>query len=351
MIRKLEIIVGYSCNFRCSYCYEQCRSDSYDSRVMSSNIIDLVNKRIDEYYHTKLNKDDTLQIIFFGGENLLHTRQINEIIKGCCNKNILFRLVTNGSLVDKHKDIILHWQDLLDNKLSVLVSYDYILQDINRCKNTYDLVRNNILWLDRRYISISTNTTFTSGSESKIYDCFIDYTKLQKELRHNKFKFRIGMDGYGDAIRYVNLEKLKESLQNIQRYIFNNPEWKSSISYKYGKVQGICSRYHNCGLGDRVLGCIDYDGKMYPCQGFVYDKFKEVCSYGHISMDFDTLQVNKLILLNKLNYSRRFKVCEECSFLCKVCPLNTIKDKLEEFNGMPEPFHCRFCSEITKYLG
>ena len=351
MVRKLEIIVGYACNFRCRYCYEQCRSDSYDSRVMSDDMINLVNKQINKYYDTQLDKDDILQVIFFGGENLLHTHQINKIIEGCYKKNILFRLVTNGSLVKKYKDIISHWQELLKNKLSILISYDYILQNTNRCKNTYDLVRKNILYLDKQGISISTNTTFTSNSESMLYDCFIDYTKLQKELKHNKFKFRIGMDGYGDAIRYINLEKLKDSLQNIQKYIFNNPEWKNSISYKYGKVRNVCSRYHNCGLGNRMLGCIDYDGCMYPCQGFVYDKFKEVCSYGHVSMNFDTLKTNKLNLLNKLNYNRRFKVCEECSFLCKVCPLNTIKDKLEEFNGMPEPFHCKFCSEITKYLG
>jgi uncharacterized protein len=114
---KLTICPTYSCNLKCSYCFERVLGkDMYDRR-MSRDIQDLIIK----YYHKRCNElqgvsqipdlDDV--IIWYGGEPLLNIEVI-DYLQGKLNmiadqygRSLRAQIVTNGTLLDAEKQQIL----------------------------------------------------------------------------------------------------------------------------------------------------------------------------------------------------------------------------------------------------
>ena len=346
MKKKIEINPTRACNFRCKYCYEQNVSNAYDTSLKMS---DEVIERLIEYIrweYPRISYADQLTLVFYGGECLLGSDVIDKIISSLAPYDIRYNFSTNGSLVDSNKDLLLKWKDLAGrHNIDIGISYDYFLQEQNRCKNTYSKVRDAIRWLDSNNFIYQTNTVFPKENLKDFIPTFEDYLQLQKELKH-PYLFKCNIDN-GRAsscnlqITYDDLVKISEP---IQQYFIAHPEYINNISWKMKNT-----RVRNCGLGWRVICGVDYDGSVYPCNGSIFMKPIVDLQYGSIFDDFFKLNEKRSELLNKLPWHITNK-CRYCPNICTACPLNTIKSSIKEFNKQPSNDFCKTMGLLSRII-
>jgi uncharacterized protein len=98
-VLSLIIMPTMACNFRCSYCYE-----NHKTTVLTEK----VKENIVSYIANHINRFDSIEIQWFGGEPLLEIDNmiaLSKEIKNTCEQNgKLFRssITTNGYLLDTH---------------------------------------------------------------------------------------------------------------------------------------------------------------------------------------------------------------------------------------------------------
>ncbi len=69
MKTKFEVIVGYQCNYRCKYCFEQYVDWAYSNKRMDEDVLNRTATYIKRYYE-QLSANDSINVGFYGGENL-----------------------------------------------------------------------------------------------------------------------------------------------------------------------------------------------------------------------------------------------------------------------------------------
>lgn len=104
-MKKIEIVPGWGCNFKCNYCYQVRNGWRDNNKRMNSNVAEksalLVSRYADLY--------PDLQVTFYGGESLLYDDVIDIFVNVLKNKsNVHLHFVTNGSLINKLQTKILH---------------------------------------------------------------------------------------------------------------------------------------------------------------------------------------------------------------------------------------------------
>ena len=126
-IHRLEITVGFKCNYRCKYCVQSyCHKDE-SSDFEFSKFVEAFEKSnlLSQIYTIKLT----------GGEPLLYFDRVKAFVKYFredLNFNKPISLVTNGELFDKEK-----LEFCLKNKIYVFFSHDAHAQTYYRNKTDY----------------------------------------------------------------------------------------------------------------------------------------------------------------------------------------------------------------------
>lgn len=339
---KIDIVPGYDCNFRCKYCFEQLSDKNYKSISMSDDVIENTAKYIlkcNNYYK------NIILLSVFGGEPLLHTDIIDKIMDKLHYYNRLI-LITNGTLIDQRKNWLLDIRQKLYGNIFINISYDYSLQDINRQKGTYDLVRENIRWLYRNNFDIKTISVIPRGFIPQIFDIFLDFYELSKEIPRLKFSYNI--DRVNASGTTFDFEKSEAGLKKLNEYIVKNNLWKL---VSYNASCGYRNDRHPLCVWGNVHSVIDIDGSIYPSYNVVFEpEIKRKMMYlGNVNEDFRSLMVRRKELFSMLNFDVG-KKCDECGIACRVQPWRTIKNDISEFNGMPNEEHCIIHKLLAKYL-
>ena len=91
---KIYVEITNACNLNCSFCSK----DNISKREMSPEEFNLVINKIKDY-------TDSIYL-HVKGEPLLHSH-FDEILDICDKHNIKVRITTNGTLLDKQKDVLL----------------------------------------------------------------------------------------------------------------------------------------------------------------------------------------------------------------------------------------------------
>ncbi len=273
---SISLMVSSNCNMQCIYCFNDGGTSPTDSNeVMSS---DTAMQSVD--FLVNHSSENTLGIDFFGGEPLVNFKLIKEIVEYCktkySEKKWLFSLITNGTLVTD--EIVFFFKQ---NKFHVVVSYDGVLQDIQR-KSTFtntknrEIIRENIIKLKnalpREDISIRCILTHISIpyieeviAEAKELGVRVLFgpVALSKENALN-----ITADDY---------EKYYDSITNA--FTKNDNSSKvigvTSIPYIVRQLLIGSQRYYSCGVGCDQVG-ISSTGVIYPCHRFIGVKGMEI---------------------------------------------------------------------------
>lgn len=172
----INIITGKKCNFRCKYCFNNLVDNAYKEE---ENQLVLYPEKVIKFIDYYLTTTKTVKVTFFGGEPLCYPEFVKTLIDHYKNQpRVWFMLVTNGSLIEKHKD----WLYSLDpEKIKFSISFDYVLQNETRGKDSYDKVRQAIIDTVSRGYWVKTITTIDSDHIYDAIPIFNDYIKLQKE--------------------------------------------------------------------------------------------------------------------------------------------------------------------------
>jgi len=332
----LEINLTKTCNFRCTYCYEQ----DTDQELFTDDkpefdfdeLVTFINKfKSSEYI--KLKNDGKVRLTFWGGEPLMRYELIKSLMEYYKDdEDVTYFLYTNGFFKDEILDLA------QDPKFDFQISYDgNDLHTKHRLfpngESTLDLVLSNIkeiaTKLGRR---ISTKPTIPMGQDFRgLVGAYKDYLKL-----FYWYKDEMGFDvsnvhfkptpgtahtpSSHDAIlehKYIYKETLEQIAE--MEVLFKKAYGRHFFAW-FGKGLSIC------GAG-RSLATVDRDYKVYTCHNFLYYDPNEI--RGHILYDperdgkeLDELFKN-LSMFNNCSLctqSKPTQKCKECEVLyCMRC--------------------------------
>lgn len=179
---NITLILGYNCNLRCSYCYEE-----YVNISKCSCTIDL-NKLCFflEDYIIK-NKINLIRLEFYGGETFLYYEslvKIAKLVKYIADKyriTYVFGIMTNGTLISENQ--IKELKKLGLWNIQVTLDGDLSVHDVKRIfingNGTFSTIINNIEKI-LQHISIVIRVNIDESNISGV-------NNLIEKLREKKF--------------------------------------------------------------------------------------------------------------------------------------------------------------------
>ena len=267
----LFLHVANSCNARCVYCFADAGSYGKKESIMK---LDTAKKAL-KVFIDKCPTDSANNnfVNFFGGEPLVNWKVVKESHKFALeyaksqNKNIDFRIVTNGTLLNK---------DIIDyigkNDFGVVVSIDggkKIQNQQRPLKNgvdSFDSIDKNLKYLLNNVDDVAARGTYVN----------FDYplSKIYQEL------FDLGFYYVDVAPDLLNLKgndllKLLEQIENLSPYIIEDINkygilryglFRNRLASLFGKK---FKKYSNnaCGAG-KSISAIDPSGKIFSCHRY-----------------------------------------------------------------------------------
>lgn len=290
-IRKCTLLITYSCNLNCIYCYERHKT-SDKSKTMS---FDTARKIIPDEIGTSGEFDKT-EFNFFGGEPLLHFDLIRRIVEWAEHESItsrcFFTATTNGTLIT---DNVKEWCVKHRDNFALGLSLDGIddVQKLNRgCRSEHipaEFVRTT--WPERPFkMTISRNSLPTLAK---------NVIGLQQAGYRFVSSLAEGTDWTdGDA------EEYGRQLQILaNHYLLHRDEKPMHLFLR--SLQTVIDGQDKpqrkmCGIGDYSVA-YDYDGTLYPCISLtpiVTDTTYPNADFSAESADFQDEECKGCILIN-----------------------------------------------------
>lgn len=270
---KIYVEITNMCNLNCSFCSK----DNIPKKEMSVDEFNIVISKVKEhtnniYLHVK-------------GEPLLHSK-LDELLNICDKNNINVRITTNGTLLEKNKDILLK-----HNIKQINVS----LHSANNSSNYFNDVFNVCNLLSKTITVVYRIWTLKSLELDKYSTVIVD-----KIINHYNLSTEIV-----DKIKTQKNVKLSDNL-----YI------DKDLEFKWPKITEKKSGYGTC-LGTKNHIAILSNGNVTPC---CLDS-SGIITFGNIFKDsMQDILGSKLFKEINSGFKNR-KVIHD---LCKSC---TYKDR------------------------
>lgn len=353
----VDISLTYSCNFRCSYCFE---SGSYSNNKMSIDTCNHVISKLDSILNSQWFQENytTLQIGFWGGEPTLNMDVLYQFYNYYKNhNNVKFFLYTNGYDLTDVFPILLdtrtHYVNDNTPKFFTQISYDgNPVHDLNRKhvtgNNTSDDVKNSIEFLHKNTMPYSLKSTITPNNFSSLYSAYSDMRELDKSLNSRYIGHNWKNSSYFPTIDYTfsDLEnfnqyynELKNNLIQISREEYHYYKQYNKFFFSwFNKNLAICS------AGLHMI-CIDINGDIYKCHGCLYSPDKKdhfVCT---ISDDHFLDLILKSRQQHKMHFNNISDNCRNCYVeYCLKCnsskydysKKNSYFDKWSDYDIQPQ---------------
>ena len=339
--RFIDINLGNECNFRCSYCYEDNmkeRSGCITEEVIQKSCV-FIEGLLEKY------KSDTIVINFWGGEPLLHTKQMIQFLKKFFeHPRIKFMMITNGSLINKHKDLLLKYR----KKLMIQVSYDFEpCNSKNRTtENMSELIRQNMLWLDDNHFNWWIKSTMFTHDISLLYDTYMDFISFRNKMKNTNITMNITLDTRVWINQIFDLSTIEQEMKKLVRYFINNKITTTYFTW--------FDRYSKAECHSPTGGClIDIDGYVYPCHGCSYMP-EEIKKNFILYSVYDEDCVNKFVINVETFDIHQPDKCNNCdTWICYRCNSSIAMSdggSLDSWNNPNPDFHCNIYKTISKYI-
>ena len=316
--KNLKIILGRSCNGKCSYCMQGNHSEQITKPTLEEyhkfiiNLLELIDK---EHYTS---------ITFFGGEPLLYWNQLQDITIQLKNKNLELGIITNGILMDMNKA-----KFILDNNITFCLSHDGPGQ-YQRDKDPLESGtenRNAIDFLYNQKHHMSFNSVFTKNnynlSEIVEYfdrlgflDIFIGELEPYVPSGNLDEQFLITQDISNEFTKNIINAIIK---YGMQRFACDH-DFKLIINQHLNACKGIYPdiRTH-CPVTRHHHTAIDLYGNSYACHNVKHNE--QIGQY--VKNNRGNINQNTFYDQHIVSWGIRDIDCDDCivRLLCRACPI------------------------------
>jgi uncharacterized protein len=258
--------VGVACNLRCTYCFYKER-DQREVRVMDDAILErMIRGALDRFERVSFN--------WHGGEPLLagidFYRRAMAIQKACGGgREIENTIQTNGTLLNGE------WADFFrDHQFGVGVSLDgaQASHDANRVfpngAGSHAVLADRIRLLERHGVTPCFMITVTPNNAGNVE---ADFRHFVDELGATRFAVSL-MHDLGCGTHSLGNEEASAYLERLVALWEDRGDPDLSIrevdSVLGALTMGVTNQCSFNGVCERFL-CVDHDGDVYPCCGFL----------------------------------------------------------------------------------
>ena len=222
MKQELRIIITQACNYNCYFCHHEGIREKKQDNLTTEDVA-YIFKVAKQYLGIET-------ITITGGEPLL-LNNIVDITKQLKGLGCKTTIVTNGSLLDKRKDIA--------NYISKLNISLHSLK-----KECLDKVINNIIMIRKKYPNVEINLNYALINDKELFKNIDDILMFAKENNVN-IKF---IELFPKKCKeYIALEEIHKYLQEKGYDLRETDERKNKFSNSYDKsyvytTKCLCSR-------------------------------------------------------------------------------------------------------------
>ena len=294
------------CNFRCRYCYAAPHTGGDMSLETARAAVRLAAETC-----RAEDPEQSVGIIFFGGEPLLRRELIEEVVRDCravsreTGQILYYKLTTNGSLLDE----TFLTRDPT-SEIFIALSHDGVpaAHDTHRVDTagagTFHRLQDAVSLL-LRHKPYSPVMLVTTPDTVMHYATSVDY------LFRRGFRYLICSLDYSGAWNENSLNELRRQYDLLARWYETETEREAKFYFSPFDTKiashvfpGSCRR-ERCELGRRQIS-VAPSGELFPCVQFVGDP---AFSIGHVRTGIDEARRAALYQRNGLEK----RGCEECA--------------------------------------
>jgi uncharacterized protein len=297
------------CNLNCRYCYAAPHQGGEMSLEVAQRAI-----AIGIQDNQRRNSDQSLGVIFFGGEPLLRREFIHEIVRYCLGlesttgQSFYFKITTNGLLLDEA-----FLTDPETAPIFVAISHDGVKRahDAQRVDSaghgSFDRLTTVIPLLLKHkpyapVLIVVTPDTLPYYAES------IDY------LFNQGFHYLISSLDYGAEWHVASVKELRRQYENLADWYYEKTRQEKKFYFSPFEVKiashvfpGSCMR-DRCELGLRQIS-VTPNGRFYPCVQFANDGSDRIYAIGDVNNGIDEEARQRLYDRNR----EEKKICAACA--------------------------------------
>ena len=342
--KRVFLLLGMACNFKCRYCIQRSLVLTGLSKKVSEETITFLQKLADEQPRNRRVRE-TLRVNLMGGEPLLYYETVCDLIKRVNRKNIEWAFPTNGSLVTP--EIV----DFINkNNIKIFLSHDGPQTEKLR---GVDVLNNPEVFECLKAINrLGVDALITAYSQD-IYALrkFIN-DKFERKIPIKTGFLNLASPVPEDIINY-DLHSWKSTCElmsknALKQFLDHEQGWESSmyklpISAYYGFIEGrkqICS----CStFGNKIN--VDTKGRVWLCTDgqFLVGNTSSSCPELHQETE------KKFVRLYQENKRYCIESCHWYPYCLGHCPRETMtaqQKKQCEFLGI---FYASVESLIHEY--
>lgn len=274
-IKSMCLHVAHDCNLRCKYCFAS-TGDFGEGRKLLD--VETGKKAIDFLLEHSKGRHN-LELDFFGGEPLMNTPVIKEVVKYArskekeYNKKFRFTTTTNGVLLDDETIDYLN-----DEMYNIVLSIDGRKEVNDRMrpavngKGSYDVIMPRFKKFvqkrgDGQYYVRGTYTKYNLDFAEDVkhfYEEGFDQISVEPVVTDPKMAY---------ALTEEDLPRINEEYERLADYIIEKKRNGEQINFFHFMLdldQGPCAikRLRGCGCGNEYVA-VTPDGDIYPCHQFV----------------------------------------------------------------------------------
>lgn len=223
-LHQLDILLNYTCNLKCVYCYS--------AQGRSQKEIDWISiKAMLDYLFDSNKKQTRPYVIHFsgGGEPLMSFQLIKQTVEyiesHANNHKYSLGIVSNGSLLTTEIA-----QYLKNHNIEVAISFEILEELQNKERGQYEKVATNIDMLQNIGTKFGIRTTFTSESVQRMSD-------MIKEL-HRRFPYikTIVFDTVLSADLFHTPDELSAYYRNYIREFYNAKQYAKQLGIHLSSI-------------------------------------------------------------------------------------------------------------------
>lgn len=264
----LTLHLTAACNFRCRYCYAEDKTGSPMSFDTAKAAIDLALRH--------QTPDQSLGIIFFGGEPLLRRDLIGQIMRhtkelsAATGKHFHYKIATNGSLLDEE-----FLTDELTREIFVAMSLDGVqtAHDMHRIGLSGE---GTFAKLEKTAALLLKHKPYSPVMAVVNPDTVPFYADSVRFLFELGFRYLIFSLNYAAPWTEKDMDRLARQYEKIGHWYEAETLKESKFYFSPFEVKigshvrpGSCAK-ERCELGQTQIS-VAPDGGLYPCVQFVGD--------------------------------------------------------------------------------